>query len=123
MDGVILWKEVCEIAEKVATHFSCKYSAILPETRKRARHFGECAPCERCADSLAISEANCSQKVIRIRVHQVNNPKRPLSSRTILRTLAHELAHCRSDGWDHGRKHRRLTSEISQYIRSLGYTV
>lgn len=121
MQGVVIWKEVCEIAEKVARRFNFTYSSILPETRKRARHFGECSICPRCGVSDYIEDANCGQKVIRIRVHQVNNPKRPLSPRTILRTLAHELAHCVPEGWNHGAAHRRLTAEILLYIRELGY--
>lgn len=118
--SVIFWREVVEVAERVARDHGLRFSTILPETRKRARHFGECAACKRCEKSTHIREGNCKHKTLRIRIHQLNRPKRALKPRTIWDTLAHELAHCRPDTWEHGPSHRALTKQLVRYIRSLG---
>lgn len=106
--SVILWKELHEIADKVCKHFGLKYNALLPETRKQVRFYGECVQTSK-------------GKNIYIRIHQLGKPKRPLASSTILNTLAHELAHLKY--WEHGQKHRDFEGEILDFIRELGYGV
>jgi len=118
---VVLWKDIHEVAEKVAKYYGLKYSKILPETRKLAKHYGECRPCDKCYRAEHIDERNCSDKILSIRVHQLNKPRVPLATSTILRTLAHELAHLRC--WDHGRAHRAFEDEIVEYMKELGYDV
>lgn len=107
--SVILWKEIHEISDKVCKNYGLKYNAILPETRKLVRYYGECLPTPKGMN-------------INIRIHQLKNPNKPLAKSTILRTLAHELAHLKY--WDHGSDHTAFSKEILNYIREeLNYTV
>jgi hypothetical protein len=105
--SIILWKEIHEIANKVCKHFRLKYNAILPETRKQVRFYGECVQTPK-------------GKNIYIRIHQLGRPRRPLAASTILDTLAHELAHLRH--WGHDKKHKELHKQILVFIRELGYS-
>lgn len=105
--SIILWKEIHEIANKTCKHFGLKYNSIVPETRKQVRFYGECVPTSKGKD-------------IYIRINQLGQPKRPLAASTILKTLAHELAHLRH--WNHGNQHKEFEKEIMEFIRELGYT-
>ncbi len=116
---VVLWKEIHEIADSVCTHFGWSYGKIRPETRNRVRYYGECFACQKCTNAPHIDEANCSEKILYLRVHQLNNPKKALAVQTILRTLAHELAHI--GVWGHGADHRRVERAIQDYMSELGY--
>jgi hypothetical protein len=118
--SVVLWRDIHEIADRVCKEFGLKYGKILPETRKQARHYGECRACDKCSNAEHIDERNCSDKILYIRTHRLNSRK-PLTTSTILHTLAHELAHL--DVWEHGKTHRALVEEITDYIRGLGYNV
>jgi hypothetical protein len=118
---VVLWREIHEIADKVCEHFGLSYGRILPETRMRARHYGECWPCQKCINDERVDETNCNEKIIYIRVHQVNRPRRPLAASTILHTLAHELAHLRV--WRHGPAFDQMERDILDYMLELGYEV
>ncbi len=118
---VVLWKEIHEIADKVCKHFGFSYGKIVPETRKLTKHYGECRACPACQNADHIEDAHCKDKILYIRVHQLNNPKRPLATRTILHTLAHELAHLRV--WYHGPEHRQLQQDVLHYMVELGYEV
>jgi hypothetical protein len=120
-NSVVLWKDVHEISHKVCKYYGLRYAKILPETRKLAKHYGECQACEKCVRAEHINNRNCNEKSLHIRVHQLNKPRVPLATSTILRTLAHELAHLRE--WDHGRAHRSFEKEIVEYIKELGYDV
>ena len=119
--SILLWKNTYEIADKVCKHYGLSYGKIVPETRKLARHYGECRPCPKCIKAEHIDYRNCNEKVLSIRIHQLNHSKRALASSTILRTLAHELAHLRE--WEHGREHRAFEKEIITFIRDLGYEI
>ncbi len=116
---VVLWKDIHEVSHKVAKYYGLKYGQIIPETRKLAKHYGECLPCDKCYNTKHIDERNCNEKILYIRVHQLNKPRVPLATSTILRILAHELAHLRE--WDHGRLHREFEEEIVEYMKELGY--
>lgn len=116
---VILWKNIHEIADKVCKEFGLKYDKIVPEIRKQVRHYGECAACDRCNNSPYIDASNCNERVLSLRIHQLNKPNIPLAPSTILRTLAHELAHLKV--WEHGEKHKKFEREIIKYIKELGY--
>lgn len=116
---VVLWRDIYDISQKVAKYYGLSYSKILPETRKLAKHYGECTACDKCVRAEHIDELNCSDKILFIRVHQLNKPKVALATSTILRTLAHELAHLRY--WYHGKDHRVFEAEIVGYIKELGY--
>ncbi len=118
---VVLWRELHEISNKVCTHFGWSYGKILPETRMRARMFGECEPCDKCHNTEHVDEVNCNEKILHIRVHQLSNPRKALAARTIIRTLAHELAHL--GVWNHGPAHRQLEQEVRNYIHELGYEI
>jgi hypothetical protein len=119
---VVLWKNIHEIADKISKYYGLRYGKILPETRKQAQHYGECTPCDKCHRAEHIDERNCSDKILYIRVHQLNRPGVPLATSTILRTLAHELAHLRH--WGHGKAHRAFEEEIVEYMQEeLGYDV
>lgn len=118
---VVLWKDIHEVSQIVSKYYGLSYSKIVPETRKLAKHYGECRPCEKCINAGHIDEINCNDKILSIRVHQLNKPSKPLATSTILRTLAHELAHLRE--WNHGKAHREFELEIVEYMKELGYDV
>lgn len=120
-NSVILWKDLHEIANKVCKYYGLSYSKIIPETRKLAKHYGECRACDKCINAEHINNGNCNEKTLFIRVHQLNKVRIPLATSTILRTLAHELAHLRE--WDHGKAHTAFKDEIVEYIKELGYHV
>jgi len=119
--SIVLWKDIHEIAQIVCKYYGLSYSRIVPETRKLAKHYGECRPCEKCINAEHIDETNCSDKILSIRIHQLNKPRVALATSTILRTLAHELAHLRE--WDHGKAHRAFEEEIVDYMKELGHDV
>lgn len=116
---VILWRDVVEVLDKICSTHNLSYGQILPCVSKRYKDFGEAAACDRCSNSDQINEANCKEKIIKIRIHMANRPKRPLKSSTIFHTLAHETAHLRH--WVHGKDHRKFTHEIIDFIQELGY--
>lgn len=120
-NSVVLWKDIHEISNKLCKYYGLSYSKILPETRKQARHFGECRPCEKCCKASHVDERNCNEKILYIRTHHLNKPRKPLATSTILRTLAHELAHLRC--WDHGKDHREFEEELVAHMRELGYRI
>jgi hypothetical protein len=119
--SIVLWKDIHEIAQKVCKHYGLSYGRIVPETRKQARHYGETQTCDKCLNSEYIDEVNCNEKILHIRIHQLNRPRAPLAESTIFRTLAHELAHLRH--WKHGPEHREFEEEILELIREMGYRV
>ncbi len=117
--SILLWKDIHEVSQIVCKYYSLSYSRIVPETRKLAKHYGECRPCEKCINAKHIDERNCRDKILSIRIHQLHKPRVALATSTILRTLAHELAHLRE--WDHGKAHRAFEEEIVYYMKELGY--
>ncbi len=119
--SIILWKDMYEIADKVCLQFGMTYGGIMPERKKLARYFGACWPCKKCIDAEHIDEKNCNEKILYIRLHQLDAPRRSLANKTILRTLAHELAHLKE--WDHGPEHIKVESEIKEFIKELGHKV
>lgn len=121
-DGVIVWRNLFDISEKVCKQFGLRYGKIEPETNMRVHKYGEALPCDRCSSNKGVSDANCSEKIIKIRIHQLHRPNVPLSLRTIVDTLAHELAHLRPEAWVHGPKHTTFTKEILAFVREIGYT-
>lgn len=121
--SVILWKEIHDIADAVCTEFELTYGKIVPETRMRVKHFGECRPCDRCWANEGVDHTNCGEKILSIRIHQLNKPNTPLSRFTIIHTLAHELAHLPPGTilYGHGKEHTQLTDDILIFIRDEGY--
>jgi hypothetical protein len=124
--GILVWRNVHDIAEKVCRQFGLRYGKIEPETNLRVHKYGEALPCDRChtnsTNGNGIALRNCHEKIIKIRIHQIYRPNRALSLRTIIDTLAHELAHLRSDCWEHGKPHTKFTREILDFIKEIGYT-
>ncbi len=114
---IILWKDMHEIADLVCKYFGLSYGKIVPETRMRKQDYGECWPCDRCCKAKYIEEANCKEKILYIRIHQLNKPRQPLATKTIMDTLAHELGHLKE--WDHGKKHAEFQDQIKDYIKEL----
>ena len=119
--SVMLWKEIHDIANAVCEEFELTYGKIVPETRMRVRHFGECRSCDRCYTNESIDHTRCGEKILAIRIHQLNKPYEPLSRATILHTLAHELAHLSPGLFGHGKEHRELMKEILAFIKEEGY--
>ncbi len=119
--SIVLWKDIHEIAQLVCKHYGLSYGRIVPELRKQTKHYGECRPCDKCVNSEHIDEVNCNEKILYIRIHQLNKPRVALATSTILQTLAHELAHLRQ--WKHGAAHRSFEEEIMAFIRETGYIV
>ena len=118
--SIVLWKQIHEIAQKVCKHYGLSYGTIVPETRKQTKHYGECRPCDKCSKSKHIDEVNCNEKILYIRIHQLNKPRVALAPSTILHTLAHELAHLQE--WNHGADHRAFQDEIIEFMRKKGYS-
>lgn len=118
---ILLWRDIIEVSNKVCRKFDLTYGKIEPCTSRRYHDFGEAAACDRCYNSEHINIAHCKEKIIKIRIHQLNRPNAPLKTSTILHTLAHELAHLRQ--WEHGKAHRAFTKEIIQFMQELGYDV
>lgn len=119
--SIVLWKDIHEIAQQVCKHYGLSYGRIVPETRKQTKHYGECRPCNKCMNAEHIDEVNCSEKILYIRIHQLNKPRVALATSTILQTLAHELAHLRQ--WKHGAAHKAFKDKITAFIKETGYTV
>lgn len=115
--SIVLWKDLFGLAAKVSKHFGLSYGSIVPEIRKQVKFYGECQPCDRCHNTANVDERNCNEKILYIRIHQLNNPKKALAASTILRTLAHELAHLKH--WDHGPAHREFEEEIMEFIKEV----
>jgi hypothetical protein len=118
---IVLWKDIHELAQQVCKHYGLTYGRIVPETRKQGKWFGECRPCDKCQNAEHIDERNCSEKILSIRIHQLNKPRVPLATSTILDTLAHELAHLRE--WGNGPSHKVFHEEIKEFMRELGHNV
>lgn len=120
---ILLWKDVHEIADKVCTHFGLSYGKIVPETKKLAKYYGVCWPCPVCLNRhpKGWDGESCRHKILYLRLHQLNKPRVPLARKTILQTLAHELAHLWE--WKHGPLHEECEFEILEYMRELGYEV
>lgn len=119
--GVLLWRDLLEIAEKVCGHYGLTFAKMEPETRRRKTWYGECIECDRCHTNEHVNKGRCSEKIIKIRIHQLNRRNRPLAMSVIMDTLAHELAHLDPKTWRHGVAHRAKTQEILAFIRELGY--
>ena len=118
-EGVVIWKTVVEIADRICKDYGLSYGKLLPETRKAVKFYGQCYPCDRCHNSPGINIFNCNEKLIYIRIHQINNHSKPLATSTILRTLVHELAHLKE--FNHGKAHRAFEKELLAYVKELGY--
>lgn len=116
--SLLMWKDIITVADKVCAKFGLSYAKIEPETKNRAHWYGETAGCEACRCKPSSKIAKCTRKIIRIRVHRVYRPNKPLSSKVLWDTLAHELAHLRPDCWPHGRKHKAFQREILAYIKT-----
>lgn len=121
MSSIILWRDIFQITEEVCKHYGLSYGKIVPETRKQARCYGETYACDRCRNNPNVEEWNCTEKILYLRTHHLHKPNKPLATSTILRTLAHELAHLKV--WGHGNAHRELEGQILEYIKELGYEV
>lgn len=119
--SILLWKEIYEITEKVCKHYNMKFGSIAPETRMLTRCYGETFPCDKCANNPNIKSSKCKEKILTIRVHQLKNKNKPLANSTIIRTLAHELAHLRE--WKHGPAHKEFELQILKFIKDMGYTI
>ncbi len=117
--SIVLWKDLFDLATQVCKYFGLSYGSIVPETRKQVRLYGECQPCSRCHNTAGVDERNCNEKILHIRIHQLNNPKKALATSTIIRILAHELAHLKH--WEHGPTHRAFEEEIMKFIKETGY--
>lgn len=120
-NGILLWKDMHEVTDKVCSHFGLTYGKLLPQTDQRAQYYGICWPCKKCIDAEHIDAKNCNEKIIYIRIHQLNKPRVALARKTILRTLAHEIAHLGE--WVHGSEFDEFEFEILEYMRYLGYEV
>jgi len=122
-NGILLWRDLFEIAGKVCLHFGLKYGRLEPETEKRAHCYGRVTICNRCHNTPGVTARNCNDKIIKIRIHHLRNREKPLLRKTIFDTFAHEFAHLRPSCWDHSKKHRAFCREILAFIKELGYPV
>ncbi len=77
------WRDLQRLADYACRRFRLKKVSIKPITHPKARHMGLCG-----ADG-----------VIELRVHRLGRPNKPLKWRTLVRTLAHELAHLVDREW------------------------
>jgi hypothetical protein len=110
-----------EVTDKVCSYFGLTYGKLLPQRDQRAQYYGICWPCKKCITAEHIDEKNCNEKIIYIRIHVLNKPRVALARKTILRTLAHEIAHLKE--WVHGPKFEDFEFDVLEYMRELGYEV
>ena len=122
MTSILLWKDIIQISEKICQIYNLKYlDKIVPETHRLTERFGQLSGCRSCIDK-GRHEKDCKKKVLRIRLNKLGKRrKHALQTKTILDTLAHELAHLRF--WFHYKEHKTLTKEITQTIREMGYDI
>lgn len=99
MANLTAWRDLHRAARQAQRRFNLPAFTLEPLTDSRARLYGDC----RHADNR-----------IRLRVHRLGNPSRPLSRRTLVDTLAHELAHLVHE--DHPRTWRALYHEIKAFL-------
>jgi hypothetical protein len=112
------------MARAACRHFGLSFDKIVPATHHRYTNKASCEVCERCdpkVDDGTVTPENCTKKVITIRVHQRHHPTQPLRPKTIVGSLAHELAHLRPDAWKHGPVHTQFTKEILTFFRDKRY--
>lgn len=144
-NSILLWTHLQNIAKRVCAEFGLHFHRLEAlENRRLVKWFGETIVCDKCIKRLILSSvlknsqknrttkrrkkeqdidpAKCRRKTIRIRLHQYNSYKKPLAVKTIIDTLAHELAHLKADCWKHGRQHTEFQKQILDYIVELGYT-
>lgn len=92
--------------------------ALLAQRRFRLRRFRlEPMPLNAGVTHLADCELEGRVRMIRLRVHRWGRPSATLAHSTLLRLLAHELAHLRHPR--HDRAHRALTSALVVFLRSV----
>jgi hypothetical protein len=101
MASILLWPELHRIALRVQRAFGLPAFLLEPITHPVARFYGDC------------DVSGKPPHRIRLRVHQLNT-KKPLARRTILGTLAHELAHLQYP--NHYAEFRALRTEIRHFI-------
>lgn len=101
MADLTRWRDLLVLAKLAERHFGLRFRGLEPMTHPRARMYGDCD----------------HRGAIRLRVHHLHSTGRPLAWSTILRTLAHELAHTHPEGWEHGTRHRELERAILAFWR------
>lgn len=101
MASLVRWRDLLVLAKRAERRFGLRFDRLEPMTDLRARMYGDC----------------CPKGVIRLRVHQLHRPSRPLRWSTVLYYLAHELAHTHPEGWNHGPRHRELQRAILAFWR------
>lgn len=102
MASVILWPDLERLAERARRRFGLRPCLIRPITNPRDQRHGYC-------------DLNSDPPVLWIRVHQLGKPHRPLARRTILDTLAHELAHLEVP--DHDDVFRSWRRELKAFFK------
>lgn len=122
MTSILLWKDIVQISDRICKIYNLEYlDKIVPETHKLTERFGQIDRCKACKEK-DIPDIKCKHKIISVRLNGLGKRrKKPLHIKTILDTLAHELAHLRF--WVHGRRHTRFRREIKNSIREMGYEV
>lgn len=90
----LFWEDIYRLADKAKRRFGLPLCGVEPLMDKRARMYGDLT----------------TTNYIRLRTYRLDRPRKPLAERTMLDTLAHELAHLRYPY--HGRKHRAFKREI-----------
>jgi hypothetical protein len=126
MTSILLWQDIVQISEKICKSYDLKYlDKILPFTHKLAERFGQldaCKPCKEKCLAGEMHESGCKHKVLKIRLNKLGRRKKQaLLQKTILDTLAHELAHLQH--WYHTKDHKKLTQSIKDAIREMGYDI
>lgn len=101
MTAITVWPELQRLADAACDHFKLHMARLKPMTDLRLRCYGDC-------------DINVASPTIRLRVHRLGRPNRPLARQTIIDTLAHELAHLKHG---HGAQHRALRRAILDYWR------
>jgi len=115
-NNILAWREIVRITDAVCRRYNLTYGDIVPETDLRVRYYGEARACDICIKNCR--PERCREKTITIRIHQYKKPHIPLSNTTIIRTLAHELAHLDPRCWHHSKEHKQLTDEIIKFIKN-----
>ena len=101
--SVALWPHLQRIAQLACEEFKLyRFKKLEPVTEQTKREYGRCF----------------EDGTVKLRVYRFREPRRALSRRIIVGTLAHELAHLRE--WRHGQAHTELTRKIIEFWKERG---
>lgn len=101
MASIVLWPDLERLAHQARRRFGLRPCVIRPISNPRDQRHGYC-------------QLDDDPPTLWIRVHQLGRPGKPLARRTILDTLAHELAHLVVP--DHSREFKSWKRQLKAFF-------